>query len=156
MGLHGGLNVYGYTKGNPIIDFDPLGLCCSNQDYYRQLVQAYSIAWSVQNTTFFSQLFSGGMFKRGWQGNAPNGCGLNADNLVQSLNSSLTCWRASRTDAGPSVLGFTCRKMIPHSYATLAPLNRCCDAKDPGNIALDNYYGWPNMAPFPDASKSPF
>jgi RHS repeat-associated protein len=156
MGLHGGLNVYGYTKGNPIIDFDPLGLCCSNQDYYGQLVQAYSIAWSVQNTTFFSQLFSGGMLKRGWQSNVPNGCGLNADNLVQSLNSSLTCWRASRTDAGPSVLGFTCRKMIPHSYATLAPLNRCCDAKDPGNIALDNYYGWPNMAPFPDASKSPF
>jgi RHS repeat-associated protein len=153
MGLHGGLNVYGYTKGNPIIDFDPLGLCCSNQDYGRQLLLAYSIAWSVQNTNFWSQLFSGGIFKRG--ASVPNGCGLNADNLVQALNSRLTCWRASRTDAGPGIFGFTCRRIIPHSFATLSPLDRCCDAKDPGHIALDNYFGPPSTTPFPDPTKAP-
>jgi RHS repeat-associated protein len=153
MGLHGGLNVYGYTKGNPIIDFDPLGLCCSNQDYGRQLLLAYSIATLVQQTNFWSQVFSGGIFKRG--AGQPNGCGLNADNLVQALNSQLTCWQASRTDAGPAIFGFTCRRIIPHSFATLSPLDRCCDAKDPGKIAIDNYFGWPSMTPFPDPSKAP-
>jgi hypothetical protein len=31
------------------------------------------------------------------------------------------------------LLGFTCRRVIPHSFATLSPLDRCCDAKNPGN-----------------------
>lgn len=153
MGVHGGLNIFGYTKGNPVLDFDPLGLCCGNQDYARQLLLAYSIAWSVQDTNFWSQLFSLGIFRRG--ASAPNGCGLNADNLVQALNSRLTCWRASRTDAGPAVFGFTCRRMIPHSFAVLSPLDRCCDARDPGMIALDNYYGPPSMTPLADPSRAP-
>lgn len=157
LGLHGGLNIYGYTKGNPIIDFDPLGLCCTNKDYFNQLLKAYKVAWSVQQNNFFNQLFTAEMWKSVvGKSSAPTGCGLNADTLVTALNAKLTCWEASRVDAGPKLLGFTCQKLIPHSFVQLKPLDKCCDAKYPGIHAIDNYYGWPSMAPFPDATKSPF
>ena len=59
IGLAGGLNVYQYAYGNPLVYYDSLGLICFNFDILANHVREYRAPLSVVLGTLVAELFYG-------------------------------------------------------------------------------------------------
>ncbi|MFC2590093.1 MAG: RHS repeat-associated core domain-containing protein [Ottowia sp.] len=59
IGLAGGVNVYQYAYGNPLVYYDSLGLICFNFDILANHVREYRAPLSVVLGTLVAELFYG-------------------------------------------------------------------------------------------------